>query len=654
MNDVKVVLISMVKNESKILQRCIDSCKGLCDAFCFLDTGSTDSTTDIIKEFLKTHDGALYQDPFKNFGYSRTKSFEVCKEYLQTYKPDWDLRKTYGVLLDADMILRVSHSFHKNLLNAPGYRIIQSTPILDYHNVRFICMANKWECIGVTHEYWKCEIDLREEYQFTKDLVYIDDVNDGGCKQDKYERDVRLLTKGLEEEPENTIRYTFYLAQSYESIDKEKAIEYYKKRVELGGWFEEIYIALIRIGDIYAGRGDFPNAVYHYLEATNVDIERSEALHRLAKLYRLKGKNVTSSKFVILGKQVKYPTNRSLFIEKNIYSYGFDEELSIIGFYINSLKDDGLRACEKLSYNRELPKHVRELAFSNLFFYTQKMQFDIMARNIWNIECHPGYKESSCSLLYHTDKTFEGIQRTVNYKVTDEGKYVYDKTVNTINYYITGRELQIKKSKEIKVLVPKKREATVQDLEDMRIVKLGGKVYGFGTTNDYGEREHPCQVLCKFNDDMNIYDIIQLKYKTEICQKNWCPFVYKKKLVCIYSYEPFIMLEINTETGDCTEIMKKYQGAMLSEFRGSTNPIKVRRNYYQIIHTVHFKDTRKYSHKIIKYDEDFNIVEISTPFYFENFFIEYCIGFGHDGEHFYIHYSSRDNSSNILKLAKLF
>ena len=37
-------------------------------------------------------------------------------------------------------------------------------------------------------------------------------------------------------------RYAFYTAQSYRDADMpEKAIEWYAKRANLGGWYEEVY-----------------------------------------------------------------------------------------------------------------------------------------------------------------------------------------------------------------------------------------------------------------------------------------------------------------------------------------------------------------------------------------------------------------------------
>ena len=58
------------------------------------------------------------------------------------------------------------------------------------------------------------------------------DIGDGGAKTDKFERDVRLLLKGLEDEPNND-RYTFYLANSYHDSGRfGEAINAYKKRIE--------------------------------------------------------------------------------------------------------------------------------------------------------------------------------------------------------------------------------------------------------------------------------------------------------------------------------------------------------------------------------------------------------------------------------------
>ncbi len=59
------------------------------------------------------------------------------------------------------------------------------------------------------------------------------DIGDGGCKDDKADRDIRLLTKGIEDEP-NNVRYYFYLANSYhDKSEYENAIPIYILRASV-------------------------------------------------------------------------------------------------------------------------------------------------------------------------------------------------------------------------------------------------------------------------------------------------------------------------------------------------------------------------------------------------------------------------------------
>ena len=66
--------------------------------------------------------------------------------------------------------------------------------------------------INFTILYNVRQIEDREQRKFLQwDSIWIDDIGDGGSKGDKFERDIRLLKQGLEEEPNNG-RYYFYLA----------------------------------------------------------------------------------------------------------------------------------------------------------------------------------------------------------------------------------------------------------------------------------------------------------------------------------------------------------------------------------------------------------------------------------------------------------
>ena len=73
----------MIRNESRIIERCLKALENVVDAYCVCDTGSTDNTIEIVNNFLKTHIGCLTHEPWKNFGYNRTISFLNAQKYLK-------------------------------------------------------------------------------------------------------------------------------------------------------------------------------------------------------------------------------------------------------------------------------------------------------------------------------------------------------------------------------------------------------------------------------------------------------------------------------------------------------------------------------------------------------------------------------------------
>ena len=126
-NAYSIILVSIIKNEEKIIERFLTNILCYVDAICITDTGSTDNTINLIKNFYKTISipANLYQDEWVNFGHNRTNSYKnaikFCKEL------NWNLDKTFALLLDADMKL-VIINFNKNELIHDGYNII----ILDF------------------------------------------------------------------------------------------------------------------------------------------------------------------------------------------------------------------------------------------------------------------------------------------------------------------------------------------------------------------------------------------------------------------------------------------------------------------------------------------------------------------------------------------
>ena len=112
-----------------------------------------------------------------------------------------------------------------------------------------------------------------------------------------------LLTEGLKTEPDNP-RYYFYLANSYHDIGKcEEAIENYRKRIQLGGWIQEIWYSYYRIGLCYKRMDKMNDAICEWLNAFNCLQERVENLYEIIVYYRLISKQKLADMFYSIAKK---------------------------------------------------------------------------------------------------------------------------------------------------------------------------------------------------------------------------------------------------------------------------------------------------------------------------------------------------------------
>lgn len=413
----KICLTMIVKNESKNMPRLFDSFKGknIIDMISIVDTGSTDDTEEVILNCGKELGipTIVHHEPFVDFSYNRTHSVKAAKEAF----PDAD----YFLLSDADFVWETDEEckFDKTLLIDHKYLIDQYNKALNYWNIRLLSSKVEWFCEGVTHEYWTESAKQSEYYGEIRTskikTLRINDLEDGGCKSDKFERDERLLRAGLEnpKTPKNLkTRYKFYLGQTLKDVGRyEESIEWYTKRILDKGWFEEVYYSKFQVGFNYEQLGwkkkhcitlidkvdktqedlefldkwnpsnldpeklseqsnkHFADADTHYMAAYNYRQVRSEALYYCTRMYRLLGINQKAYDLAIIGKKIKYPEQDTLFIERGCYDYLFDFEISIVAYYLKDNKDMGRKAISNLIQRDDIPDWVRSTVEKNSRYY---------------------------------------------------------------------------------------------------------------------------------------------------------------------------------------------------------------------------------------------------------------------------------------------
>jgi len=82
------------------------------------------------------------------------------------------------------------------------------------------------------------------------------------------------------------------LANSYrENGEKQKAIETYKKRIEIGGWIEEIWQSYYNIGKCYQALGEHEKALASWLEGYDKFPDRLENIYEIMTYYRVQSKH---------------------------------------------------------------------------------------------------------------------------------------------------------------------------------------------------------------------------------------------------------------------------------------------------------------------------------------------------------------------------
>jgi len=653
----KIILVLMIKNEEAIIERCLSSIVGLVDGICITDTGSTDRTVSIVHEYFKTVEipSRLYQNKWKNFGHNRTRSFLNTLDF--TNKLDWDLSHTYGLLLDADMKLVIG-KFNKDSLHHAGYKMIQTTSTMDYYNTRLVRMNYPWKCMGVTHEYWDGESDTK----LSKDQLYIQDVGDGGSKSDKFERDIRLLESGILEDPTNC-RYYFYLAQSYKDHgDTEKAIQYYKKRIKLGGWFEEVWYSHYMISLCYLKLKNEIKFEQWALSAYQYHKHRAEPIYQLVKYFRETSQYYKAYHYYLIGKEIPYPMENLLFVEKNIYEYMFEWENSVLQYYIfPKERIDGMKQLVRY-FNRH--EYGEETAYSNTKHYITRLDCEIRPLELVipdeYVEFTKDFIPSSVSLIKVDDKILANI-RYVDYTYDPKfGRYAWknEKYVTTKNAFLFFNDKFESITRMEFMNNPldiSSNDVSMVGLEDIRLYlnKDEDKMYYTASTQEYS-----------YNDKIRVlqgeYNYHEKKYINNICmippeeterEKNWIRIGDQY----IYQWYP---LQIGSMKENQLKITFTQDTPKFFKYcRGSTHALEYNNQYWIVTHGyIHDKsilneDTRLYYHQIIILDKNYHLVRYTIPFYFKLLGVEYCIGFMIIGDYAYFTPSVNDSNPILVKIA---
>jgi len=352
-----ICLNMIVKNEAPIIERCLASAKPLIDHWVIVDTGSEDGTQDIIRSFMSDIPGTLHERQWKNFGHNRTEALNLAKHQAD-----------YTLTIDADEYLSNEEGFSWGEMGADAYLIEKKRRNRVYRVMHILKSSVDWRWEGALHETPMCE-NMNSRTFRKIDGVAIESPLEGGARAADpltYKKDALLLEQALLEEPDNS-RYMFYLGNSYRDANEpDLAIRAYKKRIEMGGWKEEVYMSMIGIARLYAREKEgTAKCIKAFLAAHAHTPHRAEALFELGIVFAFDKDWPNAWLFLERAAGMKRNPNDLLFIEEDMYSWRAKLEAAVAGYWIGK-HDAAIAFNRELLDGDKLPERLRERVERNL------------------------------------------------------------------------------------------------------------------------------------------------------------------------------------------------------------------------------------------------------------------------------------------------
>ena len=635
----KTLCLNMiVKNESARIERALASAAPYINSFVIVDTGSTDDTITKIAKFFEGRKipGMLGKAEFKDFAQARNLALQGARGA--------PVAADYILLMDADMELKVDDPTWLDDVTGESFDMYQVAGALKYQNRRLARKDTTGLYLGVTHEY----LNLPTGGCIPIEKAYFIDHADGANRPDKFKRDIRLLKDDRKADkkakrPPN-VRYMYYLAQSYRDAGSiEKAAKWYKRRVEAGGWDEEVWHAQVCYAECMLQLGRDAEFILNMQLAYNMRPHRAEPLHKMAKYYREKGQNALSLLFSERGMELPH-TKDALFVDDYVYECGCKDEFAVSAFYVPDKRAKGFDVCNELTLKKSPYAFSRDLNRTNIFHYYPMLK-EVCPSFEWkkiNFTPEENWIPLNPSII-NRDGELMAIVRTVNYRIDEYGRYLIrgltDGSVNNTNP-INTRSFLVGFDGDLDVVPCLTRELLyghvlteppayplVIGLEDMRLFNIGHELFSSATVRELrqdGLHEQVCVRILSTQDGPQLADMKRLTHEPLACEKNWMPIIDPPK-----RHLPLWMYRCDETTDGHGWNQKHTCQWDIGALGGSSQVIPFYQGFLAIVHEarqIPGQPTRYYNHRFVMWDDHYNVVKISKPFGFHEKTIEYAMG----------------------------
>jgi glycosyltransferase involved in cell wall biosynthesis len=347
-----IACLIMCKDEHEGIEVTLNSAKDWINMFVVFDTGSSDDTKDIIRNWCSKNNKELHmmEGKFVDFSVSRN----ALLDFADTFNTE------YQLLLDSRDELRTGRELQVfcSQKNEPytGFLIKQvwfcGNSTQSYFNVRLIKARHKWRYRSSVHEYiYSPEVENVKPLKIPHIILYQDRTLDNNKSFPRFSRDRALLWNEYNKNPKDQ-RTIFYMSQTMGCLGQlDLSYKYYKIRSRLGGFDEEVFHSLLRCGDIARLLKHYPEeAIGWYINSFSF-LERAEPLLYLSDMFQ-NNKNWRSAyMFCKMATLLDFPEEAILFVDRDSYDYKRWSMFAVIAFNYS-----------KTRKNQELKEKIRQEA----------------------------------------------------------------------------------------------------------------------------------------------------------------------------------------------------------------------------------------------------------------------------------------------------
>jgi hypothetical protein len=610
----------IVANEMANLERCLGSHADHVGCWVIGDTGSTDGTADFIRTFFARRGlpGELFSIP--------PGTAEQAQEAVLERACGSMLAFDYLLLTDADMELVVEDPAFRTQLEAPCYDLAQQSGV-SHGNPRLL----RRDAAARRHARHAATPD---DAPLLRGVYYKDHASGANLIR-KRARDIRLLLRRVEQQPNNGHDW-FCLAQRLQDGGHTaEAAQTYARRAAMGGREEEAWYARLQEARCRLAQNDESGFLRAALAAFDQRPQRAEPLYDLARYYRERGLNNASALYAEAGLALHRPAGGAMFVEDFVYTTGLCEEYSIVAYYSPDpeRKERGHVAAEWLTLSRAATPAARDLARSNLGFYCEPARALMPSFSARTVGFTPpeGWQATNPSIARRGEQLVM-VLRCVNYTLTEAGEYrtADGSPIATRNFLLRlNADLRVASVTEIlpPLDLPVPAFELVLGFEDMRPFVWRGEVWCNARVRQLTPEGWCEQVLaridCPPSGPAQMTDWCVLRpegpRRHEI---HWTPLVSGDDLRFIAGCDPVQVVDEQGRT------ISETAPAIAAELFGcGTQAIEFDGGWLALIHEASERDGgRSYWHRFVWFDAGLALRGVSQRFCLQQPGVEFAAG----------------------------